>query len=50
MRLTPVEPVVVEVSADVAPSGHSFRHPLRFRRVRPELEPDAVELPARLPV
>ena len=25
-------------------------HPLRFRRVRPELDPDAVELPAHLPV
>ncbi|MGN7253275.1 hypothetical protein [Arthrobacter sp. SAFR-014] len=50
MRLTPVEPVVVEVSADVAWSGQSFRHPLRFRRVRPELDPGAVGLPAHLPV
>lgn len=31
IRLTLVEPVVVEVSADVAWSGRSFRHPLRYR-------------------
>ena len=32
-------------SADVAWSGRSFRHSLRFQRVRPELSPSAVELP-----
>lgn len=37
--LTLVEPVVVEVSADVAWSGTSFRHPLRFVRTRPDLDP-----------
>ncbi|MDQ0620175.1 ATP-dependent DNA ligase [Arthrobacter globiformis] len=50
VRLTLVEPVVVEVSADVAWSGQSFRHPLRYLRIRPELDPAAVELPAHLPV
>lgn len=45
ISLTLVEPVVVEVSADVAWSGRSFRHSLRFQRVRPELSPAAVELP-----
>ncbi len=35
--LTLVEPFVVEVSADVAWSGKSWRHPLRFVRARPEV-------------
>ncbi|HEY8721799.1 hypothetical protein [Pengzhenrongella sp.] len=46
--LTLVEPLVVQVAADVAWSGRSFRHPLRFVRVRPELLPDEVRLPAHL--
>jgi hypothetical protein len=46
IRLTLVEPLVVEVSADVAWSGQAFRHSVRFVRVRPELEPDDVSLPA----
>lgn len=41
IRLTRVEPIVVEVSADIAWSGRSFRHPLRYLRVRPELDPAA---------
>jgi hypothetical protein len=45
VALTLVEPVVVEVSADTAWSGQSFRHALRFRRVRPELPPEEVLLP-----
>lgn len=48
VALTLVEPVVVEVSADTAWSGRSFRHPLRVLRARPELSPDDVSLPARL--
>lgn len=48
VRLTLVEPIVVEVSADVAWSGRSFRHPLRFLRARPELDPDAVAVPDNL--
>ncbi|MFJ4107983.1 hypothetical protein [Oerskovia enterophila] len=32
--LTLIEPFVVEVSADTAWSGTSYRHPLRFIRVR----------------
>ncbi|WP_235012940.1 ATP-dependent DNA ligase [Arthrobacter sp. SLBN-100] len=47
-ELTLVDPVVVEVLADAAWSGQSFRHPLRFRRVRPELNPADVEVPANL--
>jgi ATP-dependent DNA ligase len=39
--LTRVDPVlVVEVSADTALQAGVFRHPLRFVRVRPDLEPD----------
>jgi ATP-dependent DNA ligase len=41
--LTRVDPaVVVEVSADAALQAGVFRHPLRYVRVRPELEPDDV--------
>lgn len=50
VELTLVEPVVVEVAADAAWSGKSFRHALRFRRARPELDPASVEVPARLPI
>jgi hypothetical protein len=39
VALTLVEPVAVEVSADTAWSGRSFRHPLRVLRARPELSP-----------
>jgi ATP-dependent DNA ligase len=39
--LTRVDPaVVVEVSADAALQAGVFRHPLRFVRVRPDLQPD----------
>jgi ATP-dependent DNA ligase len=45
--LTLVEPFVVEVSADTAWSGRSFRHAVRYVRPRPELEPEQVEPPQR---
>jgi len=48
VTLTRVEPVVVEVSADTAWSGRSFRHPLRLLRARPELSPADVTLPEGL--
>lgn len=48
VQLTLVEPFVVEVAADVAWSGWAFRHPVRFLRLRPEVDPDEVELPERL--
>lgn len=44
-QLTLVEPIVVGVSADTALSGHSFRHPLRFLRARPEVNVNAVAVP-----
>ncbi|WP_454852185.1 ATP-dependent DNA ligase [Promicromonospora soli] len=44
--LTLVEPIVVEVSADAAWDGRSFRHILRFLRVRPDLRVDDVSMPA----
>ena len=37
--LTLIEPVVVEVSADTAWSGRSFRHAVRYLRARPEFDP-----------
>jgi hypothetical protein len=43
--LTLVEPVVVEVSADTAWSGQSFRHSLSYIRPRPELDPIALQPP-----
>ncbi|MDQ4047609.1 MAG: ATP-dependent DNA ligase, partial [Actinomycetota bacterium] len=50
VELTLVEPLVVEVTADAAWSGKSFRHALRFRRARPELDPACVGVPARLSI
>jgi ATP-dependent DNA ligase len=45
--LTLVEPIVVEVSADVGWDGQSFRHLLRFVRVRTELHPMEISPPSR---
>lgn len=47
-RLTLVTPVVVEVMADVAWSGTSFRHALRYLRPRPDIDPQRVTPPERL--
>ena len=47
-RIVRVEPLVVEVSADTAFTGTSFRHALRFVRTRPDMDPDEVGLPAGL--
>jgi len=38
VELTLVEPVVAEVSADTARVGGSFRHAVRFVRLRSDLE------------
>lgn len=46
IALTRIEPIVVEVSADVAWSGRSFRHPLRYVRARPDIPVDEVLPPA----
>ncbi len=43
--LTLIEPIVVEISADVAWSGRSFRHSVRYVRARPELQPSDVAAP-----
>jgi ATP-dependent DNA ligase len=43
VELTLVEPIVVEISADVAMTGHSFRHAVRFLRPRPEIDPAEVQ-------
>ncbi len=43
--LTLVEPIVIEVSADAAWTGSSFRHALRFVRARPDAEVAAVLAP-----
>ncbi|MFD2794552.1 ATP-dependent DNA ligase [Promicromonospora vindobonensis] len=45
VNLTLVEPVVVEVSADVGWDGQSFRHLLRLVRVRPDTEVRSVTPP-----
>lgn len=42
VRLTLVEPVVVEVSADAARSGIAFRHSVRLIGFRPDLDPASV--------
>lgn len=45
IELVLVEPFVIEVSADTAWSGSSFRHPLRFLRHRPEMSVENVQEP-----
>ena len=47
VALTLVEPLVVEISADVAWTGNAFRHSVRYRRPRPELAVRDVQLPDR---
>lgn len=42
VTLTLVEPLVVEISADVAWTGNAFRHSVRYLRPRPELDPESV--------
>ncbi|MDP9115681.1 MAG: ATP-dependent DNA ligase [Actinomycetota bacterium] len=42
-----IEPIVVEVTADIALSGTSFRHPVRYVRTRPELTPADLGVLAR---
>lgn len=42
VRLTLVEPVVVEVSASSARSGLASRHVVRLQRFRPDLDPEPV--------
>lgn len=45
--VTLVEPIVIEVAADVATTGGSFRHAVRFIRTRPELAPADIRPVAR---
>ncbi|MDJ0458595.1 ATP-dependent DNA ligase [Arthrobacter sp. NQ7] len=47
VTLTLVEPLVVEISADVAWTGNAFRHAVRYVRSRPELAAESVEPPDR---
>ncbi|WP_138413305.1 hypothetical protein [Sinomonas gamaensis] len=42
VRLTLVEPVAVEVSADAARTGRAFRHSTRLQRFRPDLDPRSI--------
>ncbi|WP_159599538.1 ATP-dependent DNA ligase [Agromyces humi] len=42
VKITLIEPIVVEVSADVATSGGSFRHSVRFVRARPDVPVEEV--------
>lgn len=45
ISLTLVDPIVVEVRADVGWDGHSFRHLLRFLRPRPDTEVSSIRPP-----
>lgn len=45
VALTRVEPLVVEISADIAWTGNAFRHAVRYLRPRPELASENVQLP-----
>ncbi|WP_197061846.1 hypothetical protein [Sinomonas humi] len=42
MRLTLIEPVAVEVSADAARTGIAFRHAVRLLRFRPDIDPATI--------
>lgn len=42
ITLTLVEPLVVEISADVAMTGNSFRHAVRYVRARPPIPVEEV--------
>jgi ATP-dependent DNA ligase len=42
IHLTLVEPVVAEISADMALTNGAFRHSVRFLRLRPDLDPNGV--------
>lgn len=46
VHLVRVAPVTVEVSADTAFENGSFRHPVRFLRLRPDLDPDGATGPS----
>lgn len=48
VHLTLVEPIVVEIAADVAWTGKSFRHPVNYLRARPDLAAADVEPPPYL--
>lgn len=47
VTLTLVAPLVVEISADTAWTGNSFRHAVRYLRPRPELAVEDVQLPVQ---
>lgn len=47
VKLTLVEPIVIEISADTAWTGNSFRHAVRYMRPRSELAAADVQLPER---
>ena len=47
VQLTLIDPLVVEVSADVALSGRAFRHSVRYLRARSELDIAEVASPER---
>lgn len=47
VALTLVEPLVVEISADIAWTGNAFRHAFRYLRPRQDLKADEVEPPAK---
>lgn len=50
VTLTLVEPLVMEISADVTWTGNAFRDSFRYLRVRPDLEPGSVQVPAGYPL
>lgn len=48
VALTRVQPLVVEISADIAWTGNAFRHAVRYLRARPELLPEEILLPGQI--
>ncbi|WP_281452851.1 ATP-dependent DNA ligase [Paenarthrobacter nitroguajacolicus] len=49
VHLTFIDPIVLEVTTDVAWSGNAYRHPISYVRARPDLDPADVEIPPQLP-
>ena len=47
MTLTLVEPLVIEISADVAWTGNAFRHAVLYMRPVPGARGECVELQGR---
>lgn len=42
VELTLIEPIAAEVSTDLARAGHTFRHGVKFLRIRPDVDVESI--------